>query len=996
MLMFDLKKVQVQMVADVFQGQMMISNFDFLQLSYSDLYNFSQAAEQYVYRDPQACLVKLRCFAEQLVDRIYQELGVGLDAGDDFYRRLTNPKFESLVEQGILLKLNAIRINGNKAAHGKKVSGGDAKWLLKEAYLVAKWFALTYFPAMSSEIRDYQEPQKKSESDISNEPKASSDELGAALSELKALQEKHAAAQVDINRLQNSVLDLEAIQEQFAKANSAAAERFDLETSTTISHLSLIDAYSDFDLNLDQQSLVQSLEQFLREPKPQVFLLKGYAGTGKTFITKGLTEYLRTIGRHYILMAPTGKAARVIAQKTGSRASTIHRTIYSFKDIREFKEPGLNGSETFKYYSLLRANENPDNSVYISDESSMISDTYQENEFFRFGTGYLLTDMMKFINLDHNDHCKKLIVIGDSAQLPPVGMANSPALDADYLKQRFSVDCMTYELTTVVRQKADSGVMANAIMLRETLATGVFNQLDFKLQFPDIKNIRPEELVSAYLNACNHKSVSNDAIIVCGSNADVKQYNDRVREEFFPSCLSLQPKDKLIVVKNIEVYGHLITNGEFIYVRSCESQPELRSIPLTSKNSDGEVETRVIPLLFRDVEFSLRTENNNVISLQCKIIETLLNSEDGTLNSDQQKALYVDFKIRHPYLREGSKEFKDTLMSDPYFNALRAKYGYAITVHKAQGSEWRHVFVKCKAPQFSTLTQPYFRWLYTAITRTKETLYVLDEPHILIGSGIKKVVQKDFSWLGQSTPNTTPAITLSAPAPAPAPASASQLAPVVESYSQRPDVLSNPPVSALIESQGDVSEKQATDFGIPANETFLVALFQQIQKLLTPIGGTVLWIDHKQYQERYLINYQQVDVTINVHYSGKNKVTKIQNVQLSEASSHICSLLNRLVDRPLAATNIEQQKSIELPEAFLEAFHQRIVAICDEKSFSVLSVKARDYCQEYTFVRAEEVATFSIFYNSKKQITRYDVVTSKTNSPTLKKDVDAMFASEIK
>lgn len=966
-----------------FQGQMMISNFDFLQLNYSDLYSFSRAAEQYVHRDPQACLVKLRCFAEQLVDRLYQELGVGLDAGDDFYKRLTNPKFESLVDQGILLKLNALRMNGNKAAHGKKVSAGDAKWLLKEAYLVAKWFALTYFPAMASEICSYQEPQKSSEPDVLNESKASSDELAAALSELKALQEKHAAAQVDINRLKKSVLDLEVIQEQFAKANSAAAERFDLETSTTISHLSLIDAYSDFELNSDQQALVQSLEQFLLEPKPQVFLLKGYAGTGKTFITKGLTEYLRTIGRHYTLMAPTGKAARVIAQKTGSPASTIHRTIYSFKDIREFKEQDLNGSETFKYYSLLRANENPDNSVYISDESSMISDAYQENEFFRFGTGYLLTDMMKFINLDHNDHCKKLIVIGDSAQLPPVGMAKSPALDADYLKQRFNVDCMSYELTTVVRQKTDSGVMANAIMLRETLATGVFNQLDFKLQFSDIKSIRPEELVPDYLNACNHKSVSNDAIILCGSNADVKQYNDRVREEFFPNCLSLQPRDKLIVVKNVEVYGHLITNGEFIYVRSCEPQPELRAISLTSKNSDGEVETRVIPLLFRDVEFSLRTENNNVISLQCKIIETLLNSEDGTLNSDQQKALYVDFKIRHPHLREGSKEFKDALMSDAYFNALRAKYGYAITVHKAQGSEWRHVFVKCKAPQFSTLTQAYFRWFYTAITRTKERLYVLDEPHILIGSAIKKADQKDFTWIRQTSPNTGPGIS----------AQTSQLASTDESYSQLPVVLSNRPISPFGESQSDVSEKQATDFGIPASETFLVALFQQIQKLLTPIGGTVVWIDHKQYQERYLINYQQVDLTFNVHYSGKNKVTKIQSVQLSEASSHISLVLNGLVDRPLAADN---QNVIELPEAFLEAFHQRIVASCDGQSFSVLSVKARDYCQEYTFVRAEELATFSIFYNSKKQITRYAVITSKTNSPTLNKDVEAMFASEIK
>jgi len=966
----------------------MISNFDFLQRNFTDLYNFSRGAEQYVERDPQACLVKLRCFSEQLVDHLYHELGISLEARDDFYQRLTNPQFEKLVENGIVLKLNALRVKGNKAAHGKKVSLGDAKWLLKEAYLVAKWFACTYFPEMASEIPDYQEPQTNSESVMPSESKISSAELEAAQLELKTLQEKHVKALADINSLANSVQNLESIQQQFALANNAAAQSFDLETSTTIAHLSLIDAYSDFELNEDQQALVQSLEQFLREPKPQVFLLKGYAGTGKTFITKGLSEYLRTIGRHYTLMAPTGKAARVIAQKTGSLASTIHRTIYSLEDIREFKEPGVNGSETFKYYSLLHANENPANSVYIADESSMISDVYQDNEFFRFGTGFLLTDMMKFINFDHNDHCKKLIIIGDSAQLPPVGMAKSPALDSDYLKQRFNVDCMTYELTTVVRQQADSGVMANAIMLRETMATGVFNQLDFKLQFPDIKNLKPEELVPAFLNACNYKSVSNDAIIVSGSNADVKHYNDRIREEFFPNCASLQPKDKLIVVKNVQIYGHLITNGEFIYVRNCAPEPELRSVPLKSKNNDGAVETRIVPLLFRDVEFSLRTESNTIISLQYKIIETLLNSEDGTLNSDQQKALYVDFKMRHPYLREGSKEFKDNLKSDPYFNALRAKYGYAITVHKAQGSEWGHVFVNCKTPQFSTLSEAYFRWLYTAITRTKAILYVIDEPHILIGSGLKRTSQKDFSWIGQSTQIATTTTVKVAPV--------SDQMPSADDPNQLPDIFSDGPVLASLEPEADISEKQATDFGIPSGELFLVALFQQIQKLLLTVCAKVVWIEHKQYQERYVIHYQHADLTINVHYSGKNKVTKIQSVQLSEASSHICLLLNVLVDRPLAVTNFEHQNSIELPEPFLETFHQRVAACCAEQSFAILSVKARDYCQEYTFVRAEELATFSIFYNSKKQITRYAVVTSKTNSPALNRDVEAMFASEIK
>lgn len=248
-----------------------MSNFAFLQLNFADLYDYSRSAEQYVEIDPQVCLVKLRCFAEQLVHNLYHQLGLTIEVRDDFYQRLTNPRFEQLVEKGILLKLNALRVKGNKAAHGKKVSGSDSKWLLKEAYLIAKWFTCTYFPEMASSIPEYQEPKLQPEPVVSNESKVTSDELETAQSELKALQEKHVKALADINSLANSVQNLEATQEQFALANNAAAQRFDLETAKTIAHLSLMDAYNDFELNEDQQALVQSLEQFLREPKPQVF-----------------------------------------------------------------------------------------------------------------------------------------------------------------------------------------------------------------------------------------------------------------------------------------------------------------------------------------------------------------------------------------------------------------------------------------------------------------------------------------------------------------------------------------------------------------------------------------------------------------------------------------------------------------------------------------------------------------------------------------------------
>ncbi|MBV5330259.1 MAG: AAA family ATPase, partial [Chlorobium sp.] len=168
-------------------------------------------------------------------------------------------------------------------------------------------------------------------------------------------------------------------------------------------------------LNDGQAELVNRLARFLASKEESVFLLKGYAGTGKTFITKGLTEYFRAIGRNYVLTAPTGKASKVIARKTKSPAYTIHKTIYSFNDIAEYRDDGVDGTETFKFYAQIAVNGLSADTVFIVDEASMIPDVYQEAEFFRFGTGYLLTDFLKFVNLDHNDHSKKVIFIGDDA-----------------------------------------------------------------------------------------------------------------------------------------------------------------------------------------------------------------------------------------------------------------------------------------------------------------------------------------------------------------------------------------------------------------------------------------------------------------------------------------------------------------------------------------------------------------------------------------------------
>jgi len=249
--------------------------------------------------------------------------------------------------------------------------------------------------------------------------------------------------------------------------------------------ISLRSFFTKYNLTDSQSKLVQKLETFISSKDSSIFLLKGYAGTGKTFITKGLTEYFREIKRNYILAAPTGKAAKVISQKTKSAAYTIHKTIYTLKNPIEYMQNLEKEDKTYKFYFSVAVNEDSNDTVYIIDEASMISDIYNEMEFIRFGSGFLLRDLMHYINLDCNDHRKKIIFIGDNAQLPPVGMSFSPALNKQYILENFGFRAEEFELTDVVRQEKDSGILKNTLPIRKSLENKVFNTINFDTSFHD-------------------------------------------------------------------------------------------------------------------------------------------------------------------------------------------------------------------------------------------------------------------------------------------------------------------------------------------------------------------------------------------------------------------------------------------------------------------------------------------------------------------------------
>lgn len=929
---------------------MVTSNFEFIQHNHPELANLCSSAEGYAHTDAQSSVVKLRCFAERYVGFIYEELALPAYGAKTFFELLDNAAFGNAVERCVLDKLHLIRMKGNSAAHVGGVNTDDALLLVKEAFFLCAWIHMAYHGGQVSGLPSYQTPKK--ENPITEKYK---NELASAEAQLSqhhsALQQ--AKAELEEAQKQQEVLQARLLENrneldqakllQIKEAGQRATANFDFEINNTLEAIQMADVFAEYQLTQNQTELVEKLDRFLAGEGQSVFLLKGYAGTGKTFITKGLTEYFRAIGRNYVLAAPTGKASKVIAKKTKSEAYTLHKTIYSFNDIKEYKEEQLNGSETYKFYAELAVNELSADTVYIVDEASMISDIYNESEFFRCGSGYLLRDFLKFVNLDHNDHRKKIIFIGDEAQLPPVGMKMSPALDPSYLKREYGLSTDSYELSEVVRQKASSGVMHNAIAMRNALKENVFNHLDFKLAFPDVSHVEYSDVIQHYLASCNHK-INAESIIIAHSNADVTAYNQRIREEFFPGQATLCRGDKVMAISNSDSYGFFISNGDFGQIKQVLGESEVRNITIRRRSEEtNEVVEIIVPLQFRQAKVAFRDLAGEVHTFEAKLIEGLLYSDNPTLSSDENKALYVDFCIRNQQLKPGTLEFKETLRSDPYFNALRLKFGYAITCHKAQGSEWNHVFVKCKTHQ-NQLTATYFRWLYTAITRTSSNLYLLDEPHIKLGGGIKVVgnpgINSNASSINtQKLPVNTP--------------------PLPENQTD----LASLPAHAI---------EGGTKFGIPTGNGFLLALFTKVESLASNAHAEIMDIHHQQYQEAYFFSKGDEMARLNISYNGNQKITSINPLQPTELASallvHLDVLKGQVIVPQVSANAVE----IVFDEKFLKDFYVRLNLHSQEIGIAITNVEQKQYSQRYWFQRAAESAVIDIYYNKKKQFTSCD------------------------
>lgn len=413
-------------------------------------------------------------------------------------------------------------------------------------------------------------------------------------------------------------------------------------------------------------------------------------------------------------MAPTGRAAMVISDKTKHDAFTVHKTIYNFDEL-------VDDDHTFKFRYQLNLNEDSINTVYIIDESSMLSDVYNEDEFFVFGSGFLLKDVFHYVDFKYRVDTK-IIFVGDNAQLPPIGMAISPALDRSYISSKYQVTAEEFEMKEVQRQQSGSGILALATALRSALDSGAFNRFEIN-GADDITKLLPNAFLPQYLETVKF-NISDRAIVITHSNKQALEYNNDIRQHFFPEQVEVQKGDLLINTKNVYNYVVDVYNGQFLRVLEASEVTETKNIRFYKK---GGAKANVT-LVFRDAIVQFKNQGGKEIQISCKIIDNLLKSDFPRLTQDEQQGLYVDFKNRYSQLKPGTTAFKDTLRVDKYFNAMQCKYGYAITCHKAQGGEWDQAFVDLQV-SMKTLSKGFFRWAYTGITRAKSHLYTLNEKH---------------------------------------------------------------------------------------------------------------------------------------------------------------------------------------------------------------------------------------------------------------------------
>ena len=449
-----------------------------------------------------------------------------------------------------------------------------------------------------------------------------------------------------------------------------------------------------FNTTSGQKKIIESLSEYLAESDPAaIFVLNGYAGTGKTTLIAALVGALKDCGIKPVLLAPTGRAAKVLSRYSGEPALTIHKRIY---------RPRTNAD----YESKFSLNINQERgAVFIVDEASMLANGSSDGAIF--GSGALLDDLVSDVRGGRD--CR-LILVGDDAQLPPIGADYSPALDPKALSVYGEV--IYTSLDEVVRQEAESGILFNATLVRCMLENGICEVPRFRMDFPDIEAVEGGEFMEK-LQDCYDRYGRDETIVITRSNKRANRYNDGIRRYVLGAEEEIESGDLLMVVKNNYHFTertedcpmNFLANGDIAKLRRLRRFEDFYG--------------------FRFATAVLSFADYNDAELECKILLDTIASESPSLTREESNRLFCEVEKDYLDIKSKLKRFKE-IRENPHFNAVQVKFAYAVTCHKAQGGQWRAVFIDRCLFGDEPMTRDMLRWLYTALTRATDKLYLVN------------------------------------------------------------------------------------------------------------------------------------------------------------------------------------------------------------------------------------------------------------------------------
>ena len=449
-----------------------------------------------------------------------------------------------------------------------------------------------------------------------------------------------------------------------------------------------------FDATVSQKKVVENLSEYLSSPDySSIFILNGYAGTGKTTLIAALVQVLRAMNIPCVLLAPTGRAAKVLAQYSGTEAHTIHKRIYRHRTNAGYESK----------YSLDINREK--GCVFIVDETSMLSDSTPDGQIF--GSGSLLEDLITYVRSGRQ--CR-LILVGDDAQLPPVGADRSPALDAAAMRSYGEV--VYSSMTDVVRQDAASGILRNATALRQMLERGEVEVPHIDLNYPDIESIGGGEFLECLEDAYARYG-RDETIVITRSNKRANRFNEGIRRYILSAEEQIESGDRLMVVKNNYYYTERMEKSPMSFI----ANGDIALLKRIRRFED------FYGFHFADTVLSFGDYGDTEI--ECKILLDTLSSESPSLTREQSRQLFDEVEKDYMDTASRLKRFRQ-IRENPHYNALQVKFAYAVTCHKAQGGQWRAVFVDRCLFGDEPMTRDMLRWLYTAVTRATEKLYLVN------------------------------------------------------------------------------------------------------------------------------------------------------------------------------------------------------------------------------------------------------------------------------